>query len=530
MRAVLLGSFFSLAASNVSAQSCPSGSTDSIEQYGITFRFDRAYACGQFANGDYWVAPDAPGERVRITAIDPAYAGERNGFEVNPSSGSAHGFDGRADGFDARLVPALPYDAAPGDSIVKTTSTGGSECRLEVSGSFFLTCLYDAVVLTVLDAPADRTTLFRPPYFGDDKPSFSAATMDLSWLPELASIPESPGAGWVLERYGRVQLDHKEDFTGRSIHPYNNLPDYGSDIGRDAGDAALALMLEADDAERRAAIIAFVQAGIDLFAMRRAGLVFSNGTHGLGRKLMLSFAARALGEPEMRALVADAEDGTYGEDTLLTWGEAAGRILWGMPCSEDQYWMTILTGTGSRFCADPYGYIDGGDGSAATRRAARRRRGKAPRSRCASRRSSSASGTTPTSSTTSIAGSSTASGRSPIRTRRTEAARWTPIHPTAPAAGRARTARWPTKAATGARSRARCGARIARPRLRRATACPRRRKTRGARLRMPHGGTEAAHRRATAERRRRPKTTDADAARAAAGTRSRSCSRSRSSA
>ena len=39
--------------------------TDSISQYGITWKFDKQYSVGTFANGDYWVA----GDMVVITRI-----------------------------------------------------------------------------------------------------------------------------------------------------------------------------------------------------------------------------------------------------------------------------------------------------------------------------------------------------------------------------------------------------------------------------------------------------------------------------
>src|SRR5215472_3477160 len=37
----------------------------------IVYRFDTPYACGQFANGDYFVVPPAGG-KVNVTAIEPA--------------------------------------------------------------------------------------------------------------------------------------------------------------------------------------------------------------------------------------------------------------------------------------------------------------------------------------------------------------------------------------------------------------------------------------------------------------------------
>lgn len=91
---------------------CESGQETTITQYGITFTFDTPTSCGQFANGDYWVAPASAGGKVTLTALAPDFNGSENGFEINPADKNAQGFDSRITGFDATLVPALPYAAA----------------------------------------------------------------------------------------------------------------------------------------------------------------------------------------------------------------------------------------------------------------------------------------------------------------------------------------------------------------------------------------------------------------------------------
>ena len=88
--------------------------TDRIEQYGIAWTFESPVPYGQFANGDYWVVGP-----VVITAITPAFDGEHHGWEVNPADAVLQGFDTRVADFDALRVPALPYTAGAGESIVK---------------------------------------------------------------------------------------------------------------------------------------------------------------------------------------------------------------------------------------------------------------------------------------------------------------------------------------------------------------------------------------------------------------------------
>src|SRR3990167_7840944 len=72
----------------------PSGSTNNI-----VFVFDKAYQCGQFANGDVWVTP-YPAASLKITSMSPAATTGRHGYEVNPSSKTKQGFDNRIAGYD----------------------------------------------------------------------------------------------------------------------------------------------------------------------------------------------------------------------------------------------------------------------------------------------------------------------------------------------------------------------------------------------------------------------------------------------
>src|SRR5688572_12021616 len=62
----------------------------SLSQFGITWRFDRDYKTGQFANGDYWVVGP-----VTILSISPSPVeidGETlNGSMINPGINSVQG-------------------------------------------------------------------------------------------------------------------------------------------------------------------------------------------------------------------------------------------------------------------------------------------------------------------------------------------------------------------------------------------------------------------------------------------------------
>ena len=328
---------------------------DQVAQNGVTFVFDRSYPCGQFANGDFWVTPDAAGGTVTITAITPAFDGDHHGWEVNPADPVQQGFDSRIGSFDGARVPSLPYAASGGESIVKGVSVAAGNCR---------PCLESAAVLTVVDeAPAGGgAPFFRPPYPGSAKALVGVGSLRLDLLPALAPTPSAPTMAEVVADFQQPWLDHKVGWTGRALHPIQSMPDYGADIAARAGNGALALLLQADPGEKREAAIRVVQVGLDLYHAYLNGTRWSpSGGHSPGRRILLAVAATLLDDAPMSTLLRQAPATDFGEDGSLTVGSQAGIALWGQPCSEQSYWDRFRFNSGSRSCVDPYGYIDGGE-------------------------------------------------------------------------------------------------------------------------------------------------------------------------
>lgn len=331
-----------------------------IAQSGVTFVFDRAYPCGTFANGDYWIMPVAAGGTATITAITPAFTGAKHGWEVNPSSLTRQGFDVKAADFDATLVRSLPYAARAGQSIVKTISYRDADDSTDAERTFVDT----AVVLTVLGAvPVNNgATVLRPPYFGTNKPLYSTTSLRLDKLPRLQPVAHTPTLSEIAARYRPLQLDHQMFWSGHKIHPVKSMPFYGADIAMDNTVAALRLMLDDTPQAKLQAAINYVQYGIDLAAARRGGLHFeADGGHRHGRKLVLSLTALLLNDADIAALVHDAPYNTYQEDGQMYHSATAGMVLFGQPCAAGEYWQNQHTQQGNRNCRDPYGYIDGGE-------------------------------------------------------------------------------------------------------------------------------------------------------------------------
>jgi len=327
--------------------------TDAIEQWGVTWTFEDPVPYGQFANGDYWVL--AP---VTIASVTPAFDGAHHGLEVNPADVVAQGFDARVADFDATRVPALPYEAQPGESLVKAISLeplDDDACR---------PCLRTASVLTVLaEAPPDLgDTVFRPPYFGEDKPLYSTNDLRGGILPPYVPTPSTPPLADVLARFERVHLDHKQGWTGAGLHPTENMAEYGSSVSIENAEGALRLMLDDPPGVQRPLLVAYVQLGVDLFHMLEGGQTWpANGGHGEGRKLPIAFAAALLDDAAMRDAVSGSGPEAFGENGGMYASEAAGVVLWGQgDYSEEMYWQNLVFDTGSRTLSDPYRMIDGG--------------------------------------------------------------------------------------------------------------------------------------------------------------------------
>ena len=130
-KAILIFGVLIFLIGNVRAD-CVEGITagNNISQYGITWFFDKPYQCGTFVNGDYWVKTDDSTGVVNVIRITPdfqqfnfnSYLKWINGWEVNPTYSNKHGFDERAQLYDAILVPSLPYNAHADESLIKADS------------------------------------------------------------------------------------------------------------------------------------------------------------------------------------------------------------------------------------------------------------------------------------------------------------------------------------------------------------------------------------------------------------------------
>ncbi len=345
------------------------GMCTQVAQHGITWTFDKPYPCGTFANGDYWVTLNAGDTAVRITSISPDYITGRNGWEVNPNvnAGDQQGFDARIGGstgntsFTPAMIPALPYNAAPGQSVVKTVSAP----ETSTCAGFNASCIQTAAVLTVVASPppGDGATVFRPPYIGTAKPYYYVSQLKTSLLPSKPSVESKMTLDVATARFKQVRLDHLGGRYSRQLRPIDSMPNYGGDNAVQTGDGALALMLDDPLSAKMPALTAYVQAGIDWNHMLIQGEVWGAGAgHDPGHKLPIVFAATLLDDATLKSKIAATP--SLHEDSHIRVGKE-GRLLWGgagPSVVERNYWETLKDNSaGNKSQPDPYGYIDGGN-------------------------------------------------------------------------------------------------------------------------------------------------------------------------
>ena len=296
----------------------------SLQQFGITWTFDRPYEVGQFANGDWWVVGP-----VTITSITPPSEKIRgrtiNGSMVNPTprDGQRQGYDSTMyaqyrlpEYFGQELNAAYGVDAAnplvlqPHSSLVSTISEAVPESRPQLE-----TC----AILTVLPEGAPLGS-FRPPYCGSDKSiRFNESQLDYSLLARLA-IP--PGVGPITslkeaERmFERPWLDHVPLWVNNYLHPSENMPDYGREIVDNVSVGAILLHLDFPPSQKRTLLVRYVQLGIDNYgvAMDDGHSVWPpSAGHMSGRKWPILFAGLMLGDPGMSSIGFDKTI-QFGED------------------------------------------------------------------------------------------------------------------------------------------------------------------------------------------------------------------------
>jgi hypothetical protein len=102
-----------------------------------------------------------------------------------------------------------------------------------------------------------------------------------------------------------------------------NMPQYGLEFGRVSGLVALLLCTDLKPEQKEPLLVNFIQIGIDLGGMIRAGHPgwTGFGGHGSGRKLPIVFAGILLGDDELANINKSFPKASFGEDEQTAYGD-----------------------------------------------------------------------------------------------------------------------------------------------------------------------------------------------------------------
>jgi hypothetical protein len=314
-----------------------------VSQYGITWTFENPARVGRFVNGDWYVVGP-----VAITAIDPKplYGSEipeseldsmdkerpsgkrvRNGFMLNPPAQMKVAYDsGVRNWFDPSLIQKLPVSMKPGDSLISTISMPKglvlhAQLRNKIErGADDSSPIRTAAVLTCVSAPQPPDA-FRPAFCDRTQHLYFSHNLKRELLPSVAATKSLP----PVDQYIRFT---QRPWVGTCFfgfeEPVENMPQYGLEYGRVAGISALLLCTDLPREQKEQLLVNYVQAGIDLGGMIRAGHPGWTcwGGHGSGRKLPIVFAGLVLGDDEFADINKSFPKASLGEDEQTAYGDS----------------------------------------------------------------------------------------------------------------------------------------------------------------------------------------------------------------
>ena len=314
----------------------------SVSQYGITWTFEQPARVGHFINGDWYVVGP-----VTVKAIEPRplYGAEiprheldqmdkerpegqrvRNGFMLNPPARMKVAYDsGVRNYYDPALLQKLPVAMKPGDSLVSTISmlkglVLHAQLRNKIErGEGDSSPIRTAAILTCVDAPKPPDA-FRPAFCDRQQKIYLARDLQRELLPSAAATPSVP----KIEQYIRFT---QRPWVGTCFfgfeEPVENMPQYGLEYGRVAGISALLLCTDLKPAQKEPLLVNYVQVGIDLAGMVRAGHPGWTcwGGHGSGRKLPIVFAGLLLGDGQLANVNQSFPKLSFGEDEQTAYGD-----------------------------------------------------------------------------------------------------------------------------------------------------------------------------------------------------------------
>jgi hypothetical protein len=284
----------------------------SVGRDGITWTFSEPERVGRFITGDPYVVGAAT-----VTEISPAPTPGRNGSVKNlPPVNGKTAFDDRteADRYDAGIRANPPVGLAPGDSLVSSISESDSTFGTRehpILGTTSGSPVRSVSVLTSVAAPQPPDA-FRPSYAGGG-PIYLTRNLRREILPRLTrvAVDDDPAEPFFDEYAEVFRRPWTDNLFFNFDSPAEYMPDYARELVRAVGGAGLLLTLDASPEQKEPVLVYFLQYGIDLHGLIRAGYPgwHAHGGHGSGRKFPIVLAGVLLDAAELRSPRAN-----FGED------------------------------------------------------------------------------------------------------------------------------------------------------------------------------------------------------------------------
>jgi len=176
-----------------------------------------------------------------------------------------------------------------------------------------------AAVLTCLGEPQPADAL-RPAFCDRQQRIYLARNLRRDLLPTAAATKGMPKVQQYIRFTQRPWLG--TCFFGFE-EPVENMPQYGLEYGRVAGISALLLCSGLKPEQKEPLLLNYVQVGIDLGGMVRAGHPGWTGWggHGSGRKLPIVFAGLLLGDEQLANINKSFPKVSFGEDEQTAYGD-----------------------------------------------------------------------------------------------------------------------------------------------------------------------------------------------------------------
>ena len=176
-----------------------------------------------------------------------------------------------------------------------------------------------AAVLTCGAAPQPPDA-FRPGFCDRQQKIYLSRNFKREMLPTAAATKSTPKIGLYVRFTQRPWVG--TCFFGFE-EPVENMPQYGLEYGRVAGISALLLCTDLKPEQKEPLLVNYVQVGIDLGGMIRAGHpgFQAFGGHGSGRKLPIVFSGLLLGDDQMANVNKSFPKVSFGEDEQTAYGD-----------------------------------------------------------------------------------------------------------------------------------------------------------------------------------------------------------------